>query len=409
MNAHNLFDDGEKTYLYLERYVNSGSPSGFSERKTTSANTSPYTGVDQFPLLEFNDEDLETINLGSPQPLFEKGVNYAHPDSINSSILQQAKRKLDKTSFNVSPTAGGRTMFIRGHSQNGYLKLTYDTSRIGRVDRQLTLKLCQSSLEVTRSLKNGIDRKIFTPAFALLLESSSKVSMLLTSQSVYEWGVIFRESKPYPYRETRVQLVPGFSLFGIDRHRSNDESLINQFIHLSNSEPSAYLLHLLKMIVDCYWQVVINCAFHPEMHGQNCLFEVDESYRVTRLVMIDMQSVDKDIPLARHLGLNDKWESYPEACFDKNIYFYDIRSSFIYDFKLGEYLLTPLIKSVAKRYTIDATSIANEIRSYVRSNYICKLPATYFPADGCWYDCDKTEREPGQKRQYYPNANPKYR
>jgi hypothetical protein len=409
MDARNLFADRQRTYLYLERYVNNGSPSGFSETKTTSEVTSPYHGDDQFPLLEFTDEDLETIKLGVAQPLFERGVNYAHPDSANSSLLSGASRRVVQTRFRASPTAGGRTMLIRTPPYDGYIKLTYDISRIGRVDRQLTLKLCQSSLEVTQSLKKCVDEKKLLPSFSLLLESSSKVTRLPTANGIYEWGVIYRESKPYPYQNTRVQLVPGFALFGKDRGSENDEFLINQFIRLSNSDPQAYLRQLLMTIVDCYWGVVVNCAFHPETHAQNCLFEVSEDYQITRLVMIDMQSVDKDIPLARYLGLNEKWDSYPEACFDRQIYFYNIRSSFIYDFKLGEYLLTPIVNAVVTRYNVDTVALEKEVREHVQARYICKLPSDYFPADGCWYDCDKTERKPGQRRQYYPHKNPKYR
>jgi hypothetical protein len=163
------------------------------------------------------------------------------------------------------------------------------------------------------------------------------------------------------------------------------------------------------MIVDCYWGAVLNFAFHPEMHAQNCLFEVHENFKIARLVLIDMQSVDKDIPLARILGLNYTWTSYPEGCFDESIYFYKIRSSYVYDFKVGEYLLSPIIKVVAAKYQIDISGVEREVREYVQSHYTSKLPSDYFPVDNCWYDCDKTERLPGQRRQYYPHINPKYR
>jgi hypothetical protein len=371
--------------------------------------TSPFLGAERFPILQFNDQDVECIALGARQPLFDLGVNYAHPDSEHSPILTAAGRKLERTAFEVSPTASGRTVLVRPPFPPSYIKLTYDTSRLGRVDRQLSLKLCQSSLEVTTTLKRCLDDGLLPRSFSLLLETSAKVSRLGTSEGIYEWGVIYREAQPYPYSDRRTQLVPGFSLFGVDRRNVDDELLINQFIELSNAKPLDYLVNLLTMIIDCYWGVVLNCAFYPETQAQNCLFQVDENFNIVRCVLIDMQSVDKDIPLARTLGLNDTWASYPEACLDESVYYYRIRSSYIYDFKVGEYLLSPIIKAVATKYHLEVAGIEREIRDYVQSRYTSKLPADFFPSDGCWYDCDATERLPGQRRQYFAHKEPKFR
>jgi hypothetical protein len=107
--------------------------------------------------------------------------------------------------------------------------------------------------------------------------------------------------------------------------------------------------------------------------------------------------------------LNDRWESYPYMCFDGSIYFYSIRPSFIYDFKVGEYLLSPIIEAVASKYGLNRAAIECEVRLYVKENYTWQLPNAYFPADGCWYDCDNTERRPGTKRKYFAHPNPKFR
>lgn len=409
MNAKELFTNNENKFIYLERYVNDGSPSGFSHSNKTSDETNPFTGQDRFKLLSFTDNDCECVFLGNKHEIFEKGINFAHPDSINSEILKKTHRETNISDFSVSPTSGGRTMLIRDSTIKGFLKLTYDTARIGRVDRQLTLKHCLSSLEVTDSMKNCIDENKLPPSFALMLETSAKISNLKLDNKVYEWGVIFREAKPYPYIEINTQLIPGFSLFGKDYNNPTDECLINQFIALSNTDPQEYLLKLLKMIVDCYWGVVLNCAFHLECHGQNCYFEVDDNYNINRLVIKDMDSVDKDIPLAKHFNLNDKWESYPYMCFDGGIYFYSIRPSYIYDFKVGEYLLTPIIRAVCKRFNLRDVNIEKEISKYVRENYTWQLPNWYFPPNGCWYDCDNSERKPGTKRKYFAHENPKFR
>ena len=409
MDAKSLFSDRDKVFIYLERYVNNGSPSGFTDIRTTSAHTNPFTGVERFPLLEFNDADTKCIHLGSKINIFNLGINYAHPDSLHSGNLLGSERIVKESDLIVSPTASGRTMLIRDSIHSSFIKLTYDISRIGRVDRQLALNVCQSSREITDTLLKCIEDGKLPKSFAILRDLSAKISMLNVDGKIFEWGTIYRERNPYPNTNQIRTLVPGFSLFGVDRQSESDEYLLNQLIQLSNKSPERYLVDLLKMIVDGYWGVVLNCAFHLEYHSQNCLFEVDDSYNIVRLVYRDMDSVDKDIPLARQLGLRSEWESYPYSCMDETFYAYKIRSSYMYDFKLGEYLLSPLIEVVAKRFNLNPPEIYREIKNYVQRNYVSLLPATYFPTDGCWYDCDNTERKPGEQRQYYAHKNPKYR
>ncbi|MCH5297815.1 MAG: hypothetical protein J1E85_09105 [Ruminococcus sp.] len=409
MKATNLFVNQKETYIYLERYVNNGSPSGWHKKHTTSYETNPFTGKNSFKLLKFYDEQRHIELIGSNE-LLEFGFNYAHPDSINSEILKNCGITLEETDFEVSPISGGRTMLIRNHQNNlGYLKLTYDTSRIGRVDRQLTYNHCLSSYETCNAIKKAIDSNQTLSGFGIQLEPAARVSFLDNNQDTYEWGVIYREYSPYPYSNDEVLLVPGFSLFGKDIKNPEDESLIVQFIKESGSDPCEYLLSVLKMIVDCYWEIVISCAFHIECHGQNCFFEVTPDYKIKRFIIKDMDSVDKDIPLARKLGLNTKWKSYPFMCFDESIYYYKIRSSYMYDFKLGEYLLSPLISEVTEHFLLEPEKFESYIRNYVREKYLIKLPHDYFPLDGCWYNCDNSERLAGQKRKYFSHDNPKFR
>lgn len=409
MDASKLFSNLNEQYIFMERYVNAGSPSGFTEIHTTSERTNPFKGIDRFPLLVFDDSDVQSQVIGEQLPSFwDPSTNYAHPDSINSPIHVNAGRILRTTDYYVSPTSGGRTMFLWSIKPEGYLKLTYDVARIGRVDRQLSVKHCLASYESSSTLKSTIDRGGFPNTLAIQLERTAKVSFLPYDGQMYEWGVIYREKEPYPYAGKTRQLVPGFSLF-YGNPEIGHVPLLIQFIRLGGYEPNDYLMRLLKMMVDCYWNIVLKCAFHIESHGQNCLFEVDESYQLVRMVIKDMDSVDKDIPLAEQLGLNTVWESYPQCCFDKSLYYYDIRASFMYDFKLGEYMLTPLIEVVANEYHLNVTKIQSELRDYVQATYAHELPEGYFPANGCWYDCDNTERKPGTQREYYAHTNPKYR
>lgn len=418
MNAKTIFLTPEDAFIYMERYVNNGSPSGWTKLRSTSLETSPFTGKNKFPLLQFNDIDVNVIEIGEHNNIFDNNVNFAHPDSYCSEILQNSKRTLINSNVIVSPTSGGRTMYVRSENYSGFIKLTYDVNRIGRVDRQLKYEHCMSSYEVSSSLKKAIDDGKFKKTFSILLEKSAKVSRLVFNSKVYDWGTILRECTPYPYitNEKRC-LVPGFSMFGTDFYSNvteEDELLINQFIEMSGINPTEYLCNVIKITVDAWFEVLLNCAFILELHGQNCYYEINENYQVVRIVIKDMDSVDKDLSLARKLGLNDQWKSFPFECFyedkpENYPWYYKIRPSYMYDFKLGTYLLEPMIQAVYKRYRIDTNIVYNTIKKYVRDNYWNKIPLGYFPLDGSWYDCDNSERKPGERRKYYQHNNPKFR
>lgn len=412
MNVTELISGAsDASYIHMERYVNDGSPTGFTEVHKTSEGTNPFTGVERFPLLEFEDSDLETVLLGEDQPYLRGAVNFAHPDSISSRVLDAAKRVPRESNVIVSPVSGGRTMILRdGAVGSGYLKLTYDVSRIGRVDRQLTLNHCVSSLEVSRALKQATDAGRLAARTGFLLESAARVTLLPLTDGVYEWGTIFRERFPYPRPQLPYSLVPGFSLFGRDRTNPADKPLIVQMIEQGGYDPQNYLLDVVTMIVDCYWSIVHACAMHIECHAQNCLFEVTPDLRIARIIVKDMDSIEKDLPLARYLGIEQRWESYPYMCMTEDLYYYPIRASYMYDFKLGEYLLSPLIAHVSADFGLDVGEFDRQIRDYVQQRHLSGLPPTYFPEDGCWYDCDNTERMPGVgRRQYFPHPNPRFR
>lgn len=64
MKATDIFTNLNDSYIYMERYVNEGSPSGFTSIHTTSYETNPFTGLANFNLLEFSDDDCQRIVVG---------------------------------------------------------------------------------------------------------------------------------------------------------------------------------------------------------------------------------------------------------------------------------------------------------------------------------------------------------
>lgn len=409
MDAKNIFKDSINTYLYLERYINDGSPSGLTDKQKTSYDTNPYTGKDEFELLEFNDEDCDTIKIGKENDLFLRGVNYAHPDSLDSNIIKDAKRKLSKSGIVVSPTASSRTLLIRNNKKKGFLKMTYDKSKIGGSIRYLGYKACLASLEASQTIKKYIDNKQLPSTLSILLETSSKITKLELEDKIFEWGTIYREYDPYPKIDEEIQIIPAFSLFSKDKNKPNDEYLINQFIELSGENPKEYLWNIIKIIMDAHWNLLIKCTLRPEMHCQNCMFELKKDFKISRIIIKDMEDVDKDLYLSKYFGYNYEWKSYPHKCFEEGVREYKYRSSFMYDFKLGEYVLTPLIRVVSQKFGLSISKLENQIKKYVRDNYLYLLPNDYFTTNGCWYYCKDIESKPGQEREFFEDFHPKYR
>lgn len=60
------YNNNLSSYMKAERYVNSGSPSGFSEINTTSESTKPKSSTKEFDVLEIKfSEDVHTEDFGS--------------------------------------------------------------------------------------------------------------------------------------------------------------------------------------------------------------------------------------------------------------------------------------------------------------------------------------------------------
>ena len=408
MNAKCIFSNLSDMYAYMERYVNEGSPSGFTTVHTTSYETNPFTGAACFNLLEFEDTDCETIIVGENNALFSLGKNYAHPDSVQSMKLFEAGRNLEKSKIVVSPTASGRTMLILDGFKKGFLKLTYDVSKIGRCTRDISYIAGRASLETSDKIRKYIDMGLLPDCFGFLPETSMKVTKL-DGYEIFEWGTIFREFEPYPKSDKKVAIIPAFSLFSKDMKNPSDERLINQFIELSGQNPTQYLWNVLKITIDSYWELNLKCGLRPELHGQNCMYELDTNFQITRLIVKDMEDVDRDVVLARYLGIPFEWKTYPFRCYDESSREFGYRASYMYDFKLGEYLLSPIISTVSKSFGLNSKDFEERVKGYVRSKYLPLLPENYFPVDGCWYYCKNVETKPGESKKYYSRSNPKFR
>ena len=82
--------------------------------------------------------------------------------------------------------------------------------------------------------------------------------------------------------------------------------------------------------------------------------------------------------------------------------------SFMFDFKMGEYLISPILESAYESHPYDRESLNERIRAYSNA-YIERLPPDFFPGDGKWYSYDNIVHDRNKKRPYIAKEHPKYR
>ncbi len=404
MLLEQIFNEPKKSLLYLERYVNDGSPSGFTCINQTSYETSPFSDMEFFYLDILCVGDLvETI--GSMPNYFEEFGNdiiLIHPDM--SDIYRIKNFNIKKSNIRVCPISSSRTVKFLDYP--GYAKLNYN-GIIGRIDRSLMDKHAYSSVEMTdflkRALKKGIYHKLsFFPEPGARLYKSEKDDINI--------GMVYREESAFGDKVSDIRYVlPVFSLFSHDKKKLDDFLLI-QLIKKSNKSPEEYVLNdIIYTIIDNYFKLLLYEGIQPEWHAQNLLLGIDNRHSIVSLIMRDLESIDIDQTLQESIGKCINFKSYPYKHLDSSQYNYQIKHSFMYDYKIGEYVFTPIINCVAEYFKLKRDVMENKIKEYSKQ-YIEKLPKDFFPKNNSWYSFDKVIIDRSvSKRPYIRNEKTKYR
>jgi len=394
---------------YMERYVNSGSPSGFTWKHNTSPATNPMGPHATFNVFAATFPQKNVTDYGDLPPYLPDGDVLIHPDMAVLDMITSQCDSLRLWPFPVSPTSSSRTVEILDPDRPAYVKLNYK-GMLGRADRQLTRNHAISAVELTEIMKSAVLRNALPSSFAFLPEPGARIVSLREEEDKdYEWGMVFREVVPFPYSHEFAFLIPAFALFSTDVHRPNDPPLLVQLIDMQASPPDEYLFEsIISPLLVSYFALLINCALQLECHAQNALVGFDDNCTATGIIFRDLESVDKDISLAEDLHLSVAFRSCPYKCLRREQYNYTIMHSFMYDFKLGEYLFTPLIDLVTERYSITPAAITHSIKTLTR-RFIGRLPDTFFPSDGTWYYYENVIHDRTRPRPYLARPHPKYR
>lgn len=392
---------------YMERYVNNGSPSGFTQLYNCSPETSPLGDTPQFELFA-SELPADVIEHLGPSPSWLSAVAVLlHPDMANDTLVVANSVRTWKTTFAVTPTASGRTVELLEPPGVGYVKLNY-RGMLGRIDRQITRAHAISAVEVTTILRRGTGEGTLPRQFAYYPESAARIATLRTpAGDSYEWGTVFRESVEEPRRTDTAFVIPAFSLFATDHRRPNDPPLLHQLIARSSLPAADYVFDgIVAPLLRSYFSLILHYALQFECHAQNVLVGFDLACNPTTIIVRDFESVDKDVSLAEDLQLDVTFASAPYKCLYRDQYNYSVQHSFMYDFKMGHYLLTPLISCVES--VGDQATILARTKELARS-FVRRLPERFFPADGMEYRYDSVVHDRSMPRPYFGIPNPPYR
>lgn len=404
--------------ITMERYVNDGSPSGFTFVNTTSEHTRPRGSVSSFRLAEVLPRDGVLIhNLGQIPPCLFTTEGFSiegmlvHPDMLGHPKLLSIGKWVDRLSwFEVEPTASPRTVKLKTTKPDGYVKLHYE-GHLSRIVRRMTLKHAQAALETDGILASLIDARSMPDSFAYYREVGARVYQLGDEGAETYWGMVWRPAQVHGAQAHRIAyLVPAFSLFSQDYREPEANTLLQQLGEINGPNRVEFLLEeLLFPLVRGYFAMILQAGLQGEWHAQNVVFGFDESWHCVATVLRDMESVDRDLPLMTRIGTAAHLQSYPYKCLERHGDIYPIRHSFMFDYKFGEYLLAPLIDHACSAWGVLPASIDSVVIDLIMS-YLNLLPDDFFPADGCWYKfADQLIDQSVSQRPYVRLQNPRFR
>lgn len=402
MKLKKLINSPDEGLNYIERYVNDGSPTGFTWKNTTSEKTRPRSLIDAFSLYKMPVQQ-KYIEFGLPNQIIKGDYIYLHPDMYK---VYSDKNIIVAKEFKVIPTASARTVrLFNGNQYWGYLKLHYN-GIIDRVIRTINEDYCSQSIIVSNMLEEIIrndeneDWGFYREPYAMLAEVNNKDRDKI--------GMVYRENKPIVQKDIDI-IVPFFGLWSKDFLYPNDDVLLVQILNeCCGSQVDWVVEKIVEPLIRNYFSLLINYGFQPECHGQNLLIGLTKDLTQTVIIFRDLESLDIDITWRETRGFKDNFPFYPHKCLERHQYNYQMKHSFMYDYKIGEYILSPIEHFLKINYGFPVKKFRDIVKD-IANSYILKLPYDFFPHN-MWYGYQNVLIDQSQaERPYQINNDLKYR
>ena len=393
--------------MYLERYVNKGSPSGFLAEYATSAATTPASLLPFFdlPLLSVPNEHLTSYQPDLlPDILRGPDRTHAlypcHPDIVDLIVQLIPTRVHVARTTRVIPTASARTVYAVESSV--YIKLHYP-HMIGRFSRANPWPKWISGFENSQELSRAIAAQLAPPDFAMLRERSG---MLVGrgSNAAVGAGCIIREELPFPVGHGL--LIPFFSLFSTDRFAPADAPLLVQLLRDWDSPMDRAMDLLIDPLLRCFKFQAIDLGLLPENNAQNLLFEYSQEDSKARIVHRDMMGTFKDLAMRRTQGLHTALNPYHSVDLAADSAECHRRRSFCYDFKMGEYVFSEIESVLVSYFEVSSTAFRDAVKQAFHQ-IVTREVEEYFGSPNTWWGYAPVLPEGG--RPYIEQADPKYR
>jgi hypothetical protein len=405
-----------QAFIYMERYVNKGSPSGFSSRNTTSPATSSRTGTATYELPYFEISKDSTHVFGKTSvadSVFRTKDDrmrfFVHPDMVKVFANSYKSKEIDWNkvagTITVVPTANDRTVISLDDRIQYFLKLHYD-STLGRINRALPLKNAIAGPENSLELERLLSEKQLPPEFAFFPEPCTLV-VLPHAGPKEGAGVVLRPLKPLPL-EASGPLIPFFSLFSQDDINPEDPLILTQILSSYDKPIDTLMNRIIFPILNCYSSLTFKQGLLQENNAQNLLLCLEEgTYHPKYIVHRDLMGIRKDLPIKRELGLPTHFVSEPYKCndFDMGEDYYRSHSD-CYDFKLGNYILKELVTVAVQQFKADERELVKVIADAFWHYSGGRCWDHFNPRDK-WYDFG--DQLLTGKRKYIEHDNPMFR
>lgn len=370
MKLDELLRDPIRSLHHMERYVNDGSPSGFTFKYRTSPRTDPFGNVPYFDVMSFAlaSDAFDSYGEYDPKTTIRSDVFLVHPDMRHHRDLENVR--LDETSeWRAVPTSSSRTVRLAEYGQS-YVKLHYD-GIIGRIYRRLPRRKAINGPEMSWAILRAIEASKLPHSVAILHEPFAKMYRNPgIEDGNQDWSFIWRESSPRGRTAHLIAfMAPLFALWAKDRHAPDCATLLAQLVSKWGKGAEEILTEaIIYPIIDIYFSLIVSLGLQDELNAQNLLIGFDTEFHPVAVVLRDMMGIEKDVTIREQLGLSTAFDAKTYKvigkCIDEKKYV--IRHSFSFDFKLSEYVIKPLVAAASTLRVFRASKKRDDIKGRVK-------------------------------------------
>lgn len=386
--------DPEGAWIYLEKFVNDGSPSGFTNQHCPPKEFSPsgskevLVPIFQVPSEKFVHVGLWPDSFGDRN--WQKNELPLHPLTVkqlqgNPEFSDFINNSGDEGVF-AQVTAGGRTLSILP-DQKWHFKLHYP-GILGRVNRYLPLRKAIAGIENSLALSKHLPNSEMKRTMGFLPEVGLR--SMITGDNLTSISTILRSATPKPFLEDEVGLIPVFSLFAKDPNATTDDLLLVQLLKHAE-DPKRELIKIIEATIQAYNYMTFDLGLVPELNAQNILFSVDRNLKFKRAIIRDFGRIEKALHIRKRKNLFLDFISgdYKVYDFDSDPDFAIKRHSFSLDFKLCQYVLEPILDCGTTFLNMNIGALDQIVRDKI--NKICKfdIHKDLFPPPGKYYAHEK--------------------